>query len=398
MAIYKYTARDRSGNKFSGTYSNIESIAALRREFNKIGCTLVRARRERKHVRTHRKITQGEIVTFVYEFAGMFAAGLPIPRCLSILETQVENPSMKHVLSDIRESIETGSTLKDAFGKHVNIFSGFLIGMLEAGESSGRLQQTLEMSAEYLETQADMRRRVKSAFIYPLILSVVCLLVVSGLLAFVIPTFSKIYNQLKVPLPPPTQFLVDLSSFVTHWWLAILLAIASLIVAARQYRRISYLKRRWDFLKLKIPVFGKLNRMVLVSQFTRTFAMLASTGVPFVRAFDIASQVTNNARMADITVHLQSAVESGYPVAHAMQGHDIFPQMIVQLATSGEESGTLPDMLNKGVDFLDKVIARTVNTMIVKLEPTLTIIVGLVIGFMLIAVYLPLFDYMRHVR
>lgn len=398
MAVYKYIARDRSGNKFSGTYNNIENIGVLRRELTKIGCTLVKARREKAPAMRHGKISQSEIVTFVYEFAGMFAAGLAIPRCLRVLESKAESPGFRYVLSDIRESVETGSTLKDAFEKHDSVFSGFLIGMLEAGESSGKLHEALEISANYLESQADLRRRVRSAFTYPIVLAVVCLAVITCLLIFIIPTFSKIYRQLHVPLPLPTQTLVNLSSLVISWGWAIPLGIAAIILLARRCRKVPYIRAQWDILKLKMPVFGNLNRMIIVSRYIRTFAMLTSTGVPFLEALDIAGQVANNAKMSEITAELQKAVESGQPIARAMESHDIFPPVIIQLATSGEEAGALPDMLNRGVDFLDKIINRIINSLIVKLEPTLTVVVGIIIGFMLISVYLPLFDYVRHVR
>jgi len=398
MAVYKYIAKDRSGNRFSGTYNNIENIAVLRRELNKIGCSLVKARREKVTAVRHSKVSQAEIVTFVYEFAGMFAAGLAIPRCLRVLESKSESPGFRYVLSDICESVETGSTLKDAFEKHDKVFSGFLIGMLEAGESSGKLYEALEVSAKYLESQTDLRHRVRSAFTYPIVLAVVCLVVVTCLLIFIIPTFSKIYRQLHVPLPLPTQALVNLSSLVISWGWAIPLGVAAVILLARQCRKAPYIRAKWDILKLKMPIVGNLNRMIVVSRYIRTFAMLTSAGVPFLEALDIARQVANNAKMSEITTELQKAVESGQPIARAMENHDIFPPVIIQLATSGEEAGALPDMLNKGVDFLDKIIGRTINSLIVKLEPTLTVAIGVIIGFMLISVYLPLFDYVRHVR
>jgi len=398
MAVYKYIARDRSGNRFSGTYDDIENLGILRRELTKIGCTLIKARREKSSPIRRTRISQSEIVTFVYEFAGMFAAGLAIPRCLKIMEVKAENPRFRNVLSDIRERVETGSTLKDAFERHDGVFSGFFIGMLEAGESSGKLYEALEISANYLESQADLRRRVRSAFTYPIILAVMCLAVITCLLIFIIPTFSRIYRQLHVPLPLPTRTLVNLSSFVMSWGWAIPFGVIAILLLVRYFRSVPYIRAQWDTYKLKMPVFGNLNRMIIVSRYIRTFAMLTSTGVPLLEALDIAGQVANNARMSEITAELQQAVESGLPIARAMENHDIFPPVIIQLATSGEEAGALPEMLNKGVDFLDKVIGRIINGLIIKLEPTLTVVVGTIIGFMLISVYLPLFDYVRHVR
>ena len=398
MAVYAYIAKDEAGNKFSGTYSDIDNVTGLRKELAKMGYVLVKARRNKTALQKRKKIKQSEVVTFTYEFAGMCSAGLSITRSLEAIEQQAENNAFKYILSDIRQSVETGSTLKDAFEKHRDIFSDFFLGMLEAGESGGNLSKTLEMSASYLEKQLELKQKVRAAFAYPIIVGVMSFVIVAALVIFVVPVFSKLYQQLRVPLPGPTQGLIVLSNLVRHWWWAVLLVVAGMAFLLKRISKDPHLRARWDAFKLNMPVFAKLNRMVAVSRFMRTFAMLVSAGVSLVKALDVASAVVHNSRITEITGQLQQSIETGSSVADSLKNHSIFPPVIVQLAASGEEAGALSEMLNKGVDFLDKDIDRTVSALLVKLEPAMTIIMGALVGFLLMGVYLPMFDYMRHLK
>jgi len=254
------------------------------------------------------------------------------------------------------------------------------------------------MSAAYLEKQTELKRKVKSAFIYPIVVGIVCFVVVGFLLIFTVPMFSKLYQRLHVALPGPTQVLVDLSSLIRGWWWAILIVAVAAALLIRRLSKKPHIKARWDVFKLKMPVFAKLNRMVVISHFTRTFAMLASVGVSLIEALDVASLVAHNHKMTEISKELQQLIRAGNPVGKSLKNYDIFPPMITQLAISGEEAGRLPEMLNKGADFLDKDIDRAINSLLVKLEPALTVIMGAIVGFILMAVYLPMLDYMRHLE
>jgi type IV pilus assembly protein PilC len=399
MAIYEYTAKDADGNKFSGTYNDVDSVAVLREELAKMGDTLLKAKRRKIRTAGKRvKVKQAEVVAFAYKFAGMCSAGLPIARCLETVEEQTENQAFKYVLADIRESIEAGTTLKEAFEKYRNVFSDFFVGMREAGECGGRLSETLEMSASYMENQADLKRKVKSAFAYPIVVGVMCIVIVTALVIFVIPVFSKLYQQLHVPLPGPTKALVGLSVLVRSWWWFVLPLIVGSVFLFRRLSKNPYLKTRWDFYKLNMPVFARLNRMVVVSRFMRTFAMLASAGISFIKALDVANAVANNSRISEITGRLQQSIEAGYSIESSLRNYDIFPPIITQMVSSGEQAGALPEMLNKGVDFLDKDIDRTIKALLVKLEPAMTLIMGLIVGFILMGVYLPMFDYMSRIK
>jgi len=397
MAVYEYTARDGTGNEIKGSYSDIDSVSMLRDELSKVGYVLVKANRGKKAAKKQR-IKQAEVVAFAYQFAGMTSAGLPITKCLVTLEEQAENPAFKCVIAEIRQDIEAGSSLKNAFEKHRRLFSDFFLGMVEAGESASRLSEALNMSAEYLEKRMDLNRKVRSAFAYPVFVGVVCLLVLTGLLVFVVPVFAKIYQQLHVTLPGPTLFLVGLSDLIRHRWWAILLALVPAVMALRRISKSSLVRARLDVFKLNMPVFGRLNRLVVVSHFTRTFAMLASVGVSLIDALRVASEVAHNHKITKIADELQVAIRAGDSVGTSLKKYDIFPPMITQLATSGEEAGVLAEMLNKGADFIDKDIDRTTNSLLSRLEPAMTVVMGLIVGVILMAVYLPIFDYMTHLK
>jgi type IV pilus assembly protein PilC len=398
MAIFEYKARDEEGNVFSGVYHDIDSLSALREELGRLGYALVKARRKKAVRADKRKIKQSEVVSFAHRFAGMCSAGLSIDRCLQVLEEQTENPPLRSRIADVRQHVETGSTLKEAFGKYKDVFSDFFLGMVEAGESGGKLSHTLEMAAVYMEKQNDLRRQVKSAFAYPVVVGVMCLLIVVYLIIFVIPVFSKVYQQLHVNLPGPTQALLSLSTLFRECWAFLLIIVIGCVILGRRLSKNPGIRVRWDAFKLNMPVFGKLNKMLVLSRFTRTFAMLASAGVSYIDSLEIAGVVANNHTFKDICGRLQEKLETGSTVTEAMGDHEIFPPMVIQLASAGEEAGVLPEMLNKGVDFLDKDIGRGINALLVKLEPTLTLVMGTVVGFILIGVYLPLFDYMAHLK
>lgn len=394
MAAYEYTARDPGGNEIRSIYTNVESVQALRCELVKLGYVLVHARRQRASVRSGGRIRQREVASFAYKFGGMYSAGLSVTSSLGILEQQTENEAFRTILGDIRRRVESGSSLKAAFDEHRAVFSDFFLGMIDAGESSGKLAESLEASARYLEKRLELHEKTRAAFVYPMVVGLVCSLVVISLLVFVVPMFSQLYRRLHVELPGPTRVLVVLSAFLrTAWWL-LAPALAGAVLGVRRLMKDPRIRIRWDRMKIRMPLIGPLSRLILVSQFVRTFGMLISVGVPIIDALDAAGKVARNEEIARITADLQQAVRTGHPVARSLGSHPLFPPMVIQLVASGEEAGILPDMLAKAADLLDKDADRLATSLLVKLEPALTIIMGLVIGLILMGVYLPMFDYM----
>jgi type IV pilus assembly protein PilC len=394
MAIYEYTARDAAGNEVSSVYANVESIRSLRRELVKLGYELIRARRQRGASRSHGRIRQRDVASFAYKFGGMYSAGLSITSCLEILEQQTDSPGLQAVLGDIRHRVESGSSLKAAFEEHRGVFSDFFLGMIDAGESAGKLTQSLEASARYLEKRMELREKTRAAFIYPMVVGLVCSLVVLSLLIFVVPMFSQLYRRLHVELPGPTRVLVAVSGVLRAQWWLLAPAVAGAAVGIRRLLKRPAVRLRWDRLRMRLPLIGRLSRLVLVSQFIRTFGMLISVGVPIIDALESAGKVARNEEMLRITADLQQAIRTGHPVAQSLRTHGIFPPMVIQLAASGEEAGILPEMLTKAADLLDRDADRLAASLLVKLEPALTVLMGMVIGLILMGVYLPMFDYM----
>jgi type IV pilus assembly protein PilC len=398
MAAYHYTARDGAGNEFSSLYTNIESVESLRNELVKLGYVLVQARRERAARRPRSHVRQRDVAAFAYKFGGMYSAGLPIASCLETLEQQTDSHAFRTIIADVRRHVAAGASLKAAFEPHRKIFSDFFLGMIDAGESSGRLSQSLEASARYLEKRLDLQQKTRAAFVYPIVVGLVCSIVVTCLLIFVVPVFSQLYKKMHVQLPGPTRMLVTLSVVLRYWWWLLPLAVAGFVLGLRRLFAHPNVRLHWDRLKMRIPFFGPLHRCVLVSQFVRTFGMLVSVGVPIIEALATAGRVAHNEEISQITADLQQAIRAGRPIAGSLQAHGLFPPMVVQLVASGEEAGILPEMLAKAADLLDKDADKLAASLLVKLEPALTILMGLVIGLILIGVYLPMFDYMAHLR
>lgn len=394
MAVYQYTARDAAGNEFSSIYSNVGSTKSLRKELVKLGYVLVRARRQRRPASSRGRVRQRDVASFAYKFAGMYSAGLPITGCLETLEQQTDSGAFRAVIADVRRRVEAGASLKSAFEQHRTVFSDQFLGMVEAGETAGKLPQSLEASAQYLEKRLELQQKTRAAFVYPIVVGIICSIVVTGLVIFVVPMFSEMYRKLHVELPGPTRALLAVSTFLRRWWWLLILLTTGFALGVRRLVAHPQVRLYWDRLTIRLPLLGPLNRLMLVSQFVRTLGTLISVGVPMMDALAAAGNVAHNQEVSGITADLQQAVRAGRPLARSLRAHPIFPPMVVQLVASGEEAGILPEMLRKAAELLDKDADRMATSLLVKLEPTLTVLMGVVIGLILMGVYLPMFDYM----
>lgn len=397
MPTYQYIAKDRVGTEFKGTYDDVSDVLSLRTELARIGYTLVDARQAKGSTHARGRISQQDVVAFAYKLSGMYSAGLSIIECLETLESQAEKQGLRQILADIKAQVEVGASLRKAFEPHREVFSEFFVGMLEAGEAAGKLAEALEMSAVYLEKRAQLTAKIKSAFVYPVSVGVVCLGILSCLLLFVVPVFIKLYRNLHVSLPWPTLVLVNLSGLMRGWGVFVLAGAGAGVWVMRRALKDVHMRSGWDRFKLRMPVLGRLNRLILVSRFVRPFAMLISVGLSVLDALRIAGRIAANDKMSQISEDLEKAVRAGNPVGGALKAHSLFPSVIVQMAASGERVGKLPEMLAKSVDILDRDIERIIDALVIKLEPALTLIMGLVIGLVLMGVYLPMFDYMTHI-
>ncbi len=399
MAVYEYIAKDCDGNKLSGVYTDVNSKEMLKRGLDKMGYALVKAKRKNE-VSSKRKpkVTSSQIISFAYEFSGMYSAGLPVLRCLQTIESQLTPSDFKDVMVDIRVAVESGSTLKEAFEKYTYIFSEFFVSMVESGEAGGRLVQTLQMAAQYLEQQAEVKAKVKNAFAYPVIVSVMCFIIVTALIVFVIPVFQKLYGQLHVQLPLPTKCIIALSEAVKSYWPFLVTLIVGSVFGLPKLLKRPDVKSRMDRLKLKLPLVGNLNRMIIVSRYVQTFAMMTSAGIPIVDALAFARKVANNSVFDDASNGIEQQVQAGNPLADSMSKYSIFPSSIINLADAGEKAGILSQMLLKGTEVLDKKIGRAIDSLLTKIEPVMSVLLGLIVGSIMLGVYLPMFDYMGQIK
>ena len=398
MSAFWYLARDDRGHQCTGIYQDIEDVKLLRSALSKAGYQLIKAHPARNQTQRRDHIPQQDVVTFAHQFSQMYSAGLSVLQCLETLEKQTVCRPLKDILTDVKGHVEIGWSLKRAFEPHEHIFSKFFIGMIGAGESGAKLMHSLEISAHYLKKRMELQERVKSAFTYPTIVMMVSVIVLGGLLTYVVPMFDRMYDRLHVTLPWPTQWVLVISQIIRQGVVIWLPVMIGLILGAVKLMSKQAVKAKWDRISLGLPFFGYLNRMVVVSRFLRTFSALISVGVSLIEALELASLVSRNEQMLEISRQMQQAIQAGRPVAHTMQTYDLFPPMVIQMADTGEQSGTLPKMLERAADFLDEDIDHLINRMLIRLEPVLTVALGMFIGLVLLAVYLPMFDYMRQIQ
>jgi len=396
MPEYTYTAKDGAGNVFTGTYE-APSKGTVREDLRKMQYhPLSIVEKTKPFLSKWRKsVRRGDLIIFAHQFAGMHNAGLSLVRVLEVLQEEAQSSGLKEIVRDMREQIEGGLTLRDAFARHPEVFSDFFLGMIEAGETGGMLDATLERVTTYLEKQEELRQKVISAFAYPLVVSVLCALVVSFLVIFIVPVFASAYGKFGLSLPGPTLALIAISNFARAYWWAVIGALVALGLTWRKIRRTTVVDRAIDTIKMKAPLFGALNRRIAVTRFVRTLADMLGNGVPLLRSLTVAEGVSRSQLIKTAAHDIRAAAAEGASVTEPLRSHSVFPAMVIQMAAAGEESGTLPDMLSKSADFLDRDIDRLVKRLIVNLEPLLTVAVAAVIGLILMAVYLPIFDIMK---
>ncbi|MEW6115847.1 MAG: type II secretion system F family protein [Nitrospirota bacterium] len=339
-----------------------------------------------------KKITDKDLVVFTRQFATMFTAGIPIVQGLDILSKQTENRSLGIVIAEIKNDVETGTTLADALKKHKKIFDDLYIHLVAAGEAGGVLDNVLLRLAGYIEKAMKLKKKVKGAMIYPSIVISVAVLVISIIMVFVIPIFAKIFTEMGAKLPAPTQSVIWLSSFLGGiGGVIILLGIIATIFGIRQYRRTEAGRKKTDRIFLKMPIIGDLLRKVAVARFTRTLGTLLSSGVPILDGLDICAKSSGNKVVEEVVFGVKKEVASGKTVAEPLSKSPVFPPMVCQMINVGESTGALDAMLVKIADFYDDEVDNAVANLTTMLEPMLMVFLGTTIGYIVIALYLPIF-------
>lgn len=337
------------------------------------------------------KVKTKEIVIFTRQFSTMINAGLPLVQCLDILSSQQPNPNFKKVTSQIKVDVEGGSTFADALSKHPKIFDSLYVNLVAAGEVGGVLDTVLNRLAVYMEKNESLKNKVKGAMTYPIIVLCVAFGVVAILMIFVIPTFSDMFKQFGSALPGPTQLIVNLSSFFRKFWWAMISFIVALIFGFKWIRTQEKGRFYTDKMMLRLPVFGPLIRKVAVAKFTRTLGTMISSGVPIMDGLEITSKTAGNMIIENAIRAVRTAIGEGRTMSEPLEQTGLFPGMVVQMIAVGEATGAMDQMLGKIADFYDEEVDTAVEALTSALEPMLMVFLGGIIGFVVVAMYLPIF-------
>jgi len=331
------------------------------------------------------------VAIFTRQFSVMIDAGLPLVQCLEILAGQQENKTFKRALIQIRQDVESGSNLADSMRKHPKIFNDLFTNMVAAGEAGGILDTILQRLAQYIEKSVKLNSQVKSAMIYPVaVISIACI-VVAVILWKVIPVFAALFKGLGAELPMPTQIVIWLSNFIADYWWLIGIVIFGTIYSLRRYHETYKGKRVLDGIILKMPILGLLMRKIAVARFCRTLSTLTASGVPILDGLQITARTAGNAIIEDAIMATRKSVEEGKTISEPLADTDVFPSMVVQMIAVGEQTGALDTMLSKIADFYEDEVDTAVAGLMKLLEPVLIAFLGVAIGGIVIAMYMPMF-------
>ncbi|HEX8172737.1 MAG TPA: type II secretion system F family protein [Thermoanaerobaculia bacterium] len=338
------------------------------------------------------RVAPQQIAIFTRQFSVMIDAGLPLVQCLEILGAQQENKTFKRTLIQIRQDVESGSSLADAMRKHPKVFNDLFTNMVAAGEAGGILDTILQRLATYIEKAVKLNSQVKSAMIYPVAVISIAAIVVAIILWKVIPVFASLFESLGAQLPLPTRVVIALSNFIASFWWLITMLIIVTIYAVRRYHQTYKGKRVLDGLLLKMPVLGMLLRKIAVARFCRTLSTLTSSGVPILDGLQITARTAGNSVVEDAIMATRKSVEEGKTIAEPLGDTEVFPPMVVQMIAVGEQTGALDTMLTKIADFYEDEVDVAVAGLMKLLEPILIAFLGVAIGGIVIAMYMPMFS------
>jgi len=342
-------------------------------------------------IRIGSKVKDKEMAVFTRQFSTMIDAGLPLVQCLNILAEQSESRNLRAVTANVARNVQDGTTLAEALCKHPRTFDDLFTNMVEVGETGGILDVIFQRLAGYIEKAAALKRKVKGAMVYPASIVGVAFLVIVFMLTFVIPTFAAIFKDMGADLPVPTRIVIWLSEFVRSYILLIFAAIGGAIFAMRSYYRTENGKATIDALLLRIPIFGPLIRKVAVARFTRTLGTLVQSGVPILEGLRITATTAGNKVVEKAVLQCRTSVTAGKTLAEPLKLSGVFPPMVTQMISVGEQTGALDAMLSKIADFYDDEVNTAVNTLTSLLEPIMIVFLGGVVGGLVVAMYLPIF-------
>lgn len=395
MANFKYVAKDRSGKTVTAVIEAKDRTAAAdslrKKDLIIISLSEETAKATSSLFTKKQKIKMDDLVMFARQLATMVDAGITLVAALDILGEQIENKTFGAVIMVVRNDVETGSSLSAALAKHKEVFSPLFINMVRAGESSGMLDDILDRLSQYLEKTASLQKKVQSAMIYPAVVSTMAIAITLVLLLKVVPVFKDIFSTFGSKLPTPTQILIDMSNALQHNFILIVIIATIAVILFKKYLKTDKGRLQFDAFTLNVPVFGILLRKVAISKFARTLSTLIKSGVPILSALEIVGKTAGN-KMIEITVEdVRKNVREGEGIAGPLARSKIFPSMMTRMVSVGEQSGELEKMLSKIADFYDEQVDTAVSGLTSLIEPLIIAFLGIVIGSVVIAMFLPIF-------
>ncbi len=396
MPVYIWSGTDRGGKKQKGEFE-ADNLVLARQMVIKKNITIRNIKPKPKDISEYIPALQGKIkerdlVIFVRQFSTMIDAGLPLVQCLEILNEQQDNPAFKKVIRRVKRDVEEGSTLSDAIRKHPKAFDNLFVNLVAAGEVGGILDVILNRLAAYIEKAAKLKKKVKGAMTYPGIVVTIALLVVAVILIYVIPVFAGLFKDAGAKLPTMTLVVMQMSDFAKSYFHWMLLGLILAVVGFKQFRKNNKGRELTDRLMLMSPVFGNLIRKVAVARFTRTLGTMLQSGVPILDGLEIVAATSGNMVIEKAIRDARAAISEGRPVAEPLGETKVFPAMVTQMIAVGEATGALDTMLGKIADFYDEEVDVAVEALTSMLEPLLIVFLGITVGGLLVAMYLPIFQ------
>jgi type IV pilus assembly protein PilC len=398
---FQYKVRDRTGNVTTGSLV-ADSEALVLARLREQGFTPLDVQRKKRGIGQiefgGKKVKLKQVAIFSRQFATMVNSGLPILRAIAILAEQTENKELARVLNEARLDVEQGSSLSGAMGKHDHVFNNLYVSMVKAGETGGSLDSTLLALAEMIEREVRLRGKIKSAMTYPVAVVALVVLIMSAMLLFVVPQFESIFSQLGGTLPLPTRGLMFMSDKFQSYWYVVLGGAIGGRFFFRRYKKTEKGREAVDGLKLRAPVFGPLFHKTALSRFSSTLAMLMKSGVPILQALEIVSDTVNNKIIGKAITEVQLSVRDGESIAKPLTKYPVFPPMVVQMISVGEETGQVDNMLEKIAQFYDQEVEAAVDALTSLIEPILIAVIGGCVGAAVVALYMPMFNIIKLIQ
>ncbi len=354
---------------------------------------------ERGAAQMFKRVKPKSLQVFARQFATMIAAGVSVVAALVTLEEQTDDKYLAEVLGDVRSDVEGGVILSKALARHPKVFNRLFVAMVEAGESSGTLDTVLDRVAVQIEKETQIKRRVKSAMVYPAVVITFACLVLTFMLMFIIPVFVNVFDELHGQLPMPTQIVMHMSYALRHWWFVIFPVIGAMIFAFRRYKSTERGRQVWDRFKLRVPMrIGDVVHKIALARFSRTLSTLLSSGVDIIKALEITGATSGNWVVEQALANIRTRVHEGVPISQPLQEDPVFPPMVGQMVKIGEETGELDGMLGKIADFYEDEVDSSIQSLTSIIEPVLMIGVGAMVGTIVIAMYMPMFKMLTLIK